>query len=114
MKVNALTSKYIIFMTDKDLDIKKIIDHWKVSSDQDYRTMLNLFKSTDYNWALFLGHLVIENVGSTIDIFDLQMQMLRLRRKVDLRIEPHPIKEEDFTSMNPFVNEIVLSGIELL
>jgi HEPN domain-containing protein len=49
-------------MLGKELDIKKIIDHWKVSSQQDYNTMLNLFKSSDYNWALFLGHLVIEKL----------------------------------------------------
>ena len=53
-------------------------------------------------------------VGSSIDILDLQIQMLRLRRKVDLRIEPHPIKEEDFSSLNPFADEIKQSGIELL
>ena len=49
-------------MIEKEIDIKKIIDHWKVSSQQDYHTMLNLFKSSDYNWALFLGHLVIEKL----------------------------------------------------
>ena len=49
-------------MTDKALNIPKIIDHWKESSDKDYQTMLNLFMSGDYNWALFLGHLVIEKL----------------------------------------------------
>jgi HEPN domain-containing protein len=49
-------------MTDKEPDINKIIDHWKDSSLQDYKTMLNLFNSGDYNWALFLGHLVIEKL----------------------------------------------------
>jgi HEPN domain-containing protein len=49
-------------MTDKELDIKKIIDHWKESSLQDYKTMHNLFITGDYNWALFLGHLVIEKL----------------------------------------------------
>jgi HEPN domain-containing protein len=49
-------------MTNKELNITKIIEHWKESSQQDYQTMLNLFKSGDYNWALFLGHLVIEKL----------------------------------------------------
>jgi len=53
-------------------------------------------------------------VGCNRDIFDLQMQMLRLRRNVDLRIEPHPIKEADFSSLNPFADEIIRSGIELI
>lgn len=28
----------------------------------DYNTMLNLFKSKDYHWNLFVGHLVIEEL----------------------------------------------------
>lgn len=54
--------------------------------------------------------LVIE--GMT-DFFATQMKLMRIRRKVDLRIEPHPIKEDDFTGMNPFANEIQKSGIEI-
>ncbi len=38
---------------------------------------------------------------------------MRLRRKIDLRIEPHPIKEQDFNSMNPFAYEIAKTGIEI-
>ena len=55
--------------------------------------------------------LIIDNSD---DIFDIQMRLLKIRRKVDLRIEPHPIKEQDFTSLNPFANEIIQSGIELV
>jgi predicted nucleotidyltransferase len=53
-------------------------------------------------------------VGSTTDIFDIQMQLLRLRRNIDLRIEPHPIKEKDFSGTNPFAVEIIRSGIKLV
>jgi len=49
-------------MTGKELDIQRIIIHWKSSSDKDYETMLHLFRSKDYHWALFLGHLVIEKL----------------------------------------------------
>jgi predicted nucleotidyltransferase len=52
-------------------------------------------------------------IGSMNDIFDLQMEMLRIRRKIDLRIEPHPIKEKDFSPLNPFADEIMRSGIEI-
>jgi hypothetical protein len=38
---------------------------------------------------------------------------MRLRRKVDLRIEPHPISEADFNDMNQFAYEIKTTGIEL-
>ena len=49
-------------MANKELDINKIIDHWIDSSDKDYQTMVNLIHSGDFNWALFLGHLVIEKL----------------------------------------------------
>ena len=47
------------------------------------------------------------------NFFATQMQLMRIRRDVDLRIEPHPIGESDFTEMNPFAFEIQKSGIEL-
>ncbi len=31
-------------------------------ADNDYKTMLNLYKSGDYHWSLFIGHLVIEKL----------------------------------------------------
>ena len=55
--------------------------------------------------------LVLENMP---DFFDVQKQLMKLRRKIDLRIEPHPIKEQDFNSLNPFAYEIEKTGIEIV
>lgn len=44
------------------IDIEKIFYHWIDSSDKDYETMVHLFKSKDYSWTLFLGHIVIEKL----------------------------------------------------
>lgn len=52
-------------------------------------------------------------VGKMDDFFSLQMQLMRLRRAVDLRIEPHPFWEGDFNIQNPFAYEIQKTGIEL-
>lgn len=52
-------------------------------------------------------------VGKMDDFFSLQMQLMRLRRSVDLRIEPHPFWEGDFNIQNPFAYEIQKTGIEL-
>ena len=52
-------------------------------------------------------------IGNMSDFFKTQMQLMRLRRKIDLRIEPHPIGESDFTNANPFAYEIQKTGIEL-
>jgi uncharacterized protein len=54
--------------------------------------------------------LVLENMP---DFFYAQKQLMKLRRKIDLRIEPHPIKEQDFNSLNPFAYEIEKTGIEI-
>jgi len=41
------------------------------------------------------------------------MQLMRLRRKIDLRIEPHPIGESEFNNTNPFAWEVQSTGIEI-
>ena len=45
-----------------DLDINNIISYWIESSDEDYKTMHDLFHTNNYGWALFVGHLVIEKL----------------------------------------------------
>lgn len=39
-----------------------LMNYWIETSDKDFNTMLHLFESDDYNWCLFLGHLVIEKL----------------------------------------------------
>lgn len=52
-------------------------------------------------------------VGNMTNFFSTQMQLMKVRRNLDLRIEPHPISVSDFTIKNPFVSEILKSGVEL-
>ncbi len=47
---------------DKSIDFDRIIDYWKESSDKDFKTMLDLYQTKNYSWALFMGHLVIEKL----------------------------------------------------
>ena len=54
--------------------------------------------------------IVVKNVS---DIIDTQIDMMKLRRKVDLRIEPYPFMIKDFIKENPVVNEILKSGIQI-
>ena len=54
--------------------------------------------------------LVVENVS---DIIDVQIDMMKIRRKVDLRIEPHPFTVSDFNKENPVVDEILKSGVPI-
>lgn len=52
-------------MADK-IDIEKLIDFWNNSSEKDYKTMQDLFATKNYNWALFMGHLVIEKLSKAL------------------------------------------------
>jgi len=42
-----------------------------------------------------------------------QVELMKLTRYVDTRIEPHPFKEKDFNFSNPMVNEIIRYGMEI-
>ena len=47
-------------------------------------------------------------------LIDMQLELMRLRRKIDSRIEPHPFRESEFDSSNPLVNEIIKYGQEII
>ena len=40
----------------------KLTQHWIESSDRDFKAMMDLFKTKNYHWSLFMGHLVIEKL----------------------------------------------------
>ena len=44
------------------------------------------------------------------NLMNIQLELMRLRREIDSRIEPHPIKERDFNDNNPLVSEIKKYG----
>jgi len=47
------------------------------------------------------------------NLIDIQLELMRLRRKFDSRIEPHPFREKDFDKSNPIVNEIIKYGQDI-
>lgn len=50
---------------------------------------------------------------SDINSFDIMVDLMMLTQNIDLRIEPHPIKTEDFENGNPFVDEIKSTGLKV-
>ena len=62
-------------------------------------------EESDIDIAIVFGHLE--------DFFEMQMELFRRRRKIDLRIEPHPFDEDDFSENNPVAADIMSSGIEI-
>lgn len=45
-----------------NIDIEKIINHYKESSEDDFNTMISLYNSKSYNWSLFIGHITLEKL----------------------------------------------------
>lgn len=52
-------------------------------------------------------------INSDNNVFDLMVELMMLTQNIDLRIEPHPIKVQDFEEGNPFVQEIIDTGIKV-
>ena len=50
---------------------------------------------------------------SEIDTIDLMVDLMMLTQNIDLRIEPHPIKVNDFEEGNPFIDEIKETGLKV-
>src|SRR5450759_1889430 len=46
----------------QNINVEKIVGYWVETSDDDFKTMANLFKTKDYHWVLFIGHLVLEKL----------------------------------------------------
>ena len=49
-------------MEQNDFNRDKLIKYWIESSDEDFDTMISLYESRRNNWALFVGHLMIEKL----------------------------------------------------
>lgn len=48
------------------------------------------------------------------DIFDEQLNLKKLRWEIDLRIEPHLIRIEDYKEVStPFIQEVIDTGIKV-
>ena len=39
-----------------------LMNYWIKSSDRDYESMIKIYESKQYTWALFIGHLVLEKL----------------------------------------------------
>ena len=47
---------------DNEFDKERLINYWVESADHDFKAMGDLFQTQNNNWALFMGHLVIEKL----------------------------------------------------
>ncbi|MGI6588573.1 MAG: HEPN domain-containing protein [Peptococcia bacterium] len=72
------------------MDREVLINYWVETANRDYKTMLNLYKSNDYHWSLFIGHLVIEKLLKAIYVKNIDdnppriHNLLRLAEKAQI------------------------------
>lgn len=50
----------------------------------------------------------------TGDAVDDTLKLMKLRRQIDNRIEPHPFLAKDFNNQNPFANEVLKKNIRII
>ncbi|MGD9994947.1 MAG: HEPN domain-containing protein [Salinivirgaceae bacterium] len=79
-------------MEQKDFNKDKLIKYWSDSSDEDFDTMITMYESKKFNWALFVGHLMIEKLLKALyvkinnDYPPFIHNLLRLAEKCDLEL----------------------------
>ncbi len=79
-------------MNTTEPNIENIIKYWIDSSNKDFKTMINLYNSKDYNWSLFIGHLVIEKLLKAIFVKKHRTHsifihdLLRLAKKANIEL----------------------------
>ena len=83
-------------------------------------------KSFDFKKIILFGSFAKGNQRKDSDIdvavvfadydnqMERQVELMKLTRKIDTRIEPHPFREKEFERSNPFVNEILNYGMEIV
>lgn len=77
-----------------EFDNERIINHWIESAEHDFKTMIDLHQTQNNNWALFMGHLVIEKLLKALYIklkgeFPPMIHDLRrLCEKADIELDP--------------------------
>ena len=67
-------------------------------------------KDTQYPESDIDIAIILQNVDN---YFDTQVELMKLRRKINIYIEPHPIAESDFKT-HPLYNEITQYGLKVI
>lgn len=85
---------------------QELIMFWVQSSDSDFNAMVSLYKSKHYNWALFVGHLVIEKLlkACYVKVHNEHPPMIHnlLRLALKVEIEINQEKEDFFGEVTEF------------
>ena len=86
-------------MKGKKPDTEKLVKYWVESSDDDFETMMVMFNTKRYNWALFIGHLMIEKLLKSLYVKNKSEHppfihnLLRLAEKAGLELNDERKKQ---------------------
>ena len=89
-----------------DILKKNGIKVWRIYLYGSY-TKGTFTKDSDIDLAIFLD-------VNDIDGFEEDALLMKLRRKVNLNIEPHTFAKSDFDRTNPFIKEIIATGVRVM
>ena len=98
-KASEVARRYVAFIKEKHPDIKKVYLFGSYAKGV-------IGADSDIDLAI-----IFENLSDT---FDMQVQLMKLRRRFDTRIEPHAFRESDFDVSNPLAREILTTGLEVV
>jgi predicted nucleotidyltransferase len=103
----------MVVETDRKIIEKKVRQYLNILKKSNIGVKeLYLFGSTnkgiiDSDSDIDIAVVIDSYKGDIVDIFFL---LLKLRRNIDIRIEPHPFELKDFNDSNPFAREIIRIG----
>ena len=87
-------------LVQKELDVKNVYLYGSYAKG-------NFSKDSDIDIAVIGDDFVGDLIEDT-------MLLMRIRRKVDYRIEPRPFKTSDFNKSNPISKEIMETGVLIM
>ncbi|MGD8779200.1 MAG: nucleotidyltransferase domain-containing protein [Ignavibacteria bacterium] len=96
--VIEIVKKYITYLKANKYDVQKAYLFGSYAKG-------NSNENSDIDLALVLNDLS--------NSFLTQVELMKISRKFDTRIEPHPFDESDF-NINPFAKKILNEGIRLV
>ncbi|MCG8606705.1 nucleotidyltransferase domain-containing protein [bacterium] len=93
--------------------VKKYIDYLKANKFNVQKAYLfgsyangKYHDDSDIDLAIVMDHLA--------NSFTTQVELMKISRRFDTRIEPHPFEESDFNATNPFASEILNKAIRIV
>ncbi len=98
--IRQIVQRYVAVLQENQIDLKEVFLFGSFSKG-------NPREYSDIDIAIISGSL-------SGDRYDDRCRLMHLRWDVDVRIEPHPFRPEDFVDDDPLASEIMRTGIRII